>query len=85
MQKSAGMVLVSADSEMRGEVEWFKYERARLLTGTSAEIIRQQLGEGNILVDLRLHDQGTRARNHGTGFRVREDKLIFLFKNIEEL
>jgi hypothetical protein len=85
MQKLPGLVLVSAFNEIRGDVEWFKYDRARLLTETSHEIIRNQISEGNILVDLRLHDRITSARNHGTGFRAFEDKLLFLFKNIKEL
>ena len=85
MQKVPGLVLVSAFSEMRGNIEWFKYERAQLLTETSANIIHNQLIAGNILVDLRLHDKGTSARNHGTGFRATEDKLTLLFKKIAEL
>lgn len=84
-RKIPGLVLVSAFSEMRGDVEWFKYTRARLLTGTAPEIIRDQISAGNILVDLRLHDKGTSARNHGTGFRAIEDKLTSLFKNVTEL
>jgi len=62
-----------------------KYERAQLLTETNMDIIRNQLISGNILVDLRLHDKGTSARNHGTGFRATEDKLTYLFKNITEI
>ena len=85
MQKLPGLIVVSALCEMRGDVEWFKFERARLLAGTSPEIIRNQISEGNILVDLRLHDQVTRARNHGTGFRAREDILPSLFKNVKDL
>ncbi len=85
MQKMLGLVLVSAFSEMRGEVEWFKFDRAQVLTETSAGIIRNQIITGNVLVDLRLHDKGTRARNHGTAFRTREEKLTFLFKNISDL
>lgn len=85
MQKMPGLVLVSAFSEMRGDAEWFKYDRAQLLTETSAHIVHNQLIAGNILVDLRLHDKGTSARNHGTGFRAKEDKLTSLFKNIVEL
>ena len=85
MQKIPGLVLVSAFSEMRGDVEWFKFERAQLLTETTPEIIRNQISTGNILVDLRLHDKGTSARNHGTGFRAYEDKLLLLFKNIKDL
>jgi len=84
-KKIPGLVLVSAFSEMRGDVEWFRYDRAQLLTGTSPNIIRNQISAGNILVDLRLHDKGTSARNHGTGFRATEDKLTSLFKNVSEL
>lgn len=68
MKKLPALLLVSASSEMRGETEWFRYERAQLLAGTSLEIIRSQLRIGHIRVDLRLHDKGTSARNHGTGF-----------------
>ena len=39
----------------------------------------------NILVDLRLHDKGTMARNHGTGFRTYENKLSLLFNNVKDL
>lgn len=85
VKKIPGLVLVSAFCEMRGNVEWFKYERAQLLTGISPDIIRNQITAGNILVDLRLHDKGTSARNHGTGFRATEDKLTSLFKNVSEL
>ncbi|RKZ24597.1 hypothetical protein DRQ29_07665 [bacterium] len=84
-QKIPALILVSAFSEMRGKTEWFKYTRAQLLTGTNSEIIKEQIECGNILVDLRLHDKGTRARNHGTGFRAYESKLPFLFKKVEEL
>lgn len=84
-KKIPGLVLVSVFNEMRGELEWFKYDRAQLLTGTSPDIIRSQIIAGNIRVDLRLHDKGKSARNHGTGFRAMEDKLTFLFENISEL
>jgi hypothetical protein len=85
IKKLPGLVLVSALSEMRGDFEWFQFTRSQLLTDTSPEIIREQILAGNVLVDLRLHDKGTSARNHGTGFRIKEDKLLFLFKNVQEL
>lgn len=84
-QKIPALILVSAFSEMRGDIEWFKFERAQLLRGTLADILRNQILAGNILVDLRLHDKVTYARNHGTGFRAREDQLPLLFKTVEEL
>lgn len=85
IKKMPGLVLVSALSEMRGDIEWFNFTRAQILTETSPGIIREQILAGNVLVDLRLHDKGTSARNHGTGFRAREDKLLSLFKNVREL
>lgn len=84
-EKMPALILVSAFSELRGDIEWFKFDRARLLTGTSVAQIRSEIEAGNVLVDLRLHDKGKSARNHGTGFRVREDKLPSLFTKIEEL
>jgi hypothetical protein len=83
--KMPALVLVTARTEMRSDVEYFNYYRARLLTGTSPTLIADQIRRGNILVDLRLHDAGTYARNHGTGFRARESALDQLFTRIETL
>ena len=56
------------------------------MVGTSPELVAEQIRSENILIDLRLHDKGTEgARNHGTGFRVKEDKLPLLFKKITDL
>jgi len=85
VRKLPALVFVSGFSEMRGDLEWFKYDRAQILRETSPEIIRSQILSGNILVDLRLHDKVTCARNHGTGFRAYEDKLPSLFKTVAEL
>ena len=85
-KKFPALVLVSALAEKREGVEHFHYTRARLLAGTSAELFREQLLAGNIIVDLRLTDQGAGgARNHGTAFRVLEEKLPLLFKSVREL
>ncbi len=79
-QKIPALILVSAETEERDGIEYFKFTNARLLKGTSPELLHEQFGLQNILVDLRLHDKGTMARNHGTGFRAFENKLIYLFK-----
>lgn len=84
-KKMPGLLLVTALSEERAGKEWFKYTRAQIMTGTTPDIIKEQIEVGNILVDLRLHDKGTRARNHGTGFRAYESKLPSLFKTIKEI
>lgn len=85
IEKIPALILVSVFSETRGDDEWLKFDRAQLLTKTSTEIIKKQILMGNILVDLRLHAKTTSARNHGTGFRVHEDKLPSLFQEIKDL
>ena len=40
---------------------------------------------GVFVIDLSLQDKITMARNHGTGFRVKENKLINLFSNISKI
>lgn len=85
MQKMPALIFVSAFTEERGGIEYFHYYRAQLMKGTSPELLADQFKSENILVDLRLHDKGTMARNHGKGFRTYEDILPFLFKSITDL
>ena len=85
LQKMPALLLVSAFTEERDDIEYFHFYRAQLMKGTSPELLANQFREENILVDLRLHDKGTMARNHGTGFRTYEDKLPLLFQNITDL
>ena len=84
-QKIPALLFVSTFTEERDGIEYFHYYRAQLMKGTSPELLADQFREENILVDLRLHDKGTMARNHGTGFRTYEDKLPLLFQNIQDL
>ena len=84
-QKIPALIFVSAFTEERDGVEYFHYYRAQLMKNTSVELLANQFRAENILVDLRLHDQKTRARNHGTGFRTYEEKFPLLFSNITDL
>jgi hypothetical protein len=84
-QKFPALILVSAEVEERNGLEYFHYTRAQLLTGVSEISLSQQFRAGNILLDLRLHDKGTSARNHGTGFRAYERSLPSLFLKSEDL
>ncbi|MGL6195517.1 MAG: MvaI/BcnI family restriction endonuclease [Thermoguttaceae bacterium] len=85
LHKLPKLVFVSAFTEERDGVEYFHFYRAQLMQGTSPELLADQFRAENILVDLRLHDKGTMARNHGTGFRTYENKLPLLFSNIKDL
>ncbi|MDR2193308.1 MAG: MvaI/BcnI family restriction endonuclease [Treponema sp.] len=84
-QKLPKLIVVSAFTEERAGVEYFNYHRAQLMCGTSPELLAGQFRSEHIKVDLRLHDKGTMARNHGTGFRVYERTLPCLFSNVHDI
>lgn len=85
LQKIPALLLVSAHTEERDGIEYFHFYRGQLMSGTSQQLLMELFKAGHLLVDLRLHDQGTRARNHGTGFRVYESKLPQLFSKVEDI
>lgn len=85
LQKIPALIFVNTFVEERDGIEYFHYYRARLLQGTEQETLYHQFLAENIVVDLRLHDDVTRARNHGTGFRVRQSNLPELFNEIRDL
>ena len=84
-QKIPALLFVSARTEERNAKEYFHFYRAQLMKGTTPEFLGDLFKTGDILVDLRLHDKGTRARNHGTGFRTYENRLHKLFNEIIDL
>ncbi|MGK7930641.1 MAG: MvaI/BcnI family restriction endonuclease [Microcystaceae cyanobacterium] len=85
IQKIPAMLFISAHTEERDGVEYFHFYRAQLMKGTKVELLKDLFIKGDLLVDLRLHDQGTRARNRGTGFRTYESSLPNLFNSVEDL
>ena len=85
-KKLRSLILVSAKVELREAREYFYYYRARLLQGNmNKQGLINSFISGDFVIDLRLHSKTTMARNHGTGFRVKENKLINLFSNISEI
>ncbi len=82
MQKLPGLLLVSAFSEMRGDSEWFKFDRAQLLTETSAEIIKNQMYAQNVQFDIRLK---IKEHSDEARFVVKEEMLCWLFKSWVEV
>ncbi|MDI6766700.1 MAG: MvaI/BcnI family restriction endonuclease [Bacteroidota bacterium] len=77
-KKIPGLVLMSAFSEMHGDIEWFKYDRAQLLTGTSPDIISNQFEAGNVLFDIRMDTRPTRSEMR---YIVEGNWLQWSFKN----
>ncbi|ARN56364.1 MvaI/BcnI family restriction endonuclease [Sedimentisphaera salicampi] len=84
-EKIPALIFVSAFTEQRGDIEYFHFYRAQLLEQITHANLLNQFKEENVFVDLRLHDKGTRARNHGTAFRVYEHKLPLIFGKRRDL
>lgn len=85
VQKIPALLFISAHTEERDGVEYFHFYRGQLMKDTSQNLLSELFKTGNLLVDLRLHDKGTITRNHGTGFRVSENNLPQLFKEIKDI
>jgi hypothetical protein len=85
IQKLPSLIYVTAFTEVRDGKEYFHFHRAQLMKDTTPELLQNQFKLENILVDLRLHDKGTMARNHGTGFRAYENRLPFLFRVVIDI
>ena len=84
--KVKSLLIVKANVEERDGVEYFWFNRARLLSGGATQsILKNQFESEQLLLDLRLHDAGTMARNHGTGFRLNERDLESFYQRVEEV
>jgi hypothetical protein len=84
-KKIPALMIVYAKSEMRGNDEYFYYYKAEYLREPDHSLIKEEIKNETILIDLRLHDKGTMARNHGTGFRIYEKDLPKVFKYRETI
>lgn len=85
-KKVKNVLLVKAQVEVRDGIEYFYYDRARLLSGwTTKSILKSQFENWELLLDLRLHDKWTSARNHWTGFRIFENNIETLYKTVIEI
>jgi hypothetical protein len=82
IKKIPALILASAFSEMRGDVEWFKFDRAQLLTGTSAEIISSQIYNKDVILDIRF---SPRTKNNETKFVANDQRLQWLFSKWSEI
>lgn len=79
-KKIPALVIVYAESEYRRDGEYFYFYKADYLQEPDHSLIKAEIRNETIKIDLRLHDKGTMARNHGTGFRIYEKDLDKVFK-----
>ena len=81
--KVRNLLLVKASVEVRDGEEYFFFNRARLLSGGATQsILANQFENEQLILELRLHDKGTSARNHGTGFRMTESNLENFYQRV---
>ncbi len=79
--KLPALVYVLADSKsMRGK-EYFHFNEAYLLSGFNFESFKKMVKKDFVVVDFRMfYKPNGQVRNHGTGFRVKINKLYDCFE-----
>ncbi|MCY4223777.1 MAG: MvaI/BcnI family restriction endonuclease [Bacteroidetes bacterium] len=87
MVKFERLLLINADVRKSSDNrEEFHYNHAQLLTNPSSKPFREGFESGKVMIDIRmfLKESGS-VRNHGTGFRIKENDLPILFEKSVKL
>jgi len=84
--KLPALVYVLADTkEIKGK-EHFHFSEAYLLSNFDFELFQKMVKKDQIVVDFRMYYRPNGSvRNHGTGFRIKINKLYDCFKNKDRL
>ena len=84
--KLPALVYVLADTYLIGGKECFHFNEAYLLSGFDFALFKEMVKRDEIVVDFRMYYKPNGSvRNHGTGFRVKANKLYNCFKNKDRL
>lgn len=84
--KLPALVYVLADRKIIKNKEYFYFNEAYLLTDFDFELFKKMVKKDEIVVDFRMYYKPNGSvRNHGTGFRVKINKLYYAFKNKKKL
>lgn len=79
--KLPALVYVLADRKIVDSNEYFYFNEAYFLRGFSFELFKKMIKKDQIVVDFRMYYRPNGSvRNHGTGFRVKINKLYNCFK-----
>ncbi len=84
-KKLSNVLLVDAESRKSGGKEEFWYQEAYLLTDLNVDKFLELIKDGTIVIDLRMHIENGRVRNHGTAFRLRRQYWGSCYNNTERL
>ncbi len=80
------MLFVHADSKRVDGKEHFHFNEAEILSEPGSLTFRDGFANGVVTIDIRMYLRPSgAARNHGTGFRIREHDLPRLFGRVERL
>ena len=81
-EKLPALVYVLADRKIIDSKEHFHFNEAYFLSGFNFELFKKMVRNGFIVADFRMYYKPNGSvRNHGTGFRVKINKLYDCFEN----
>ncbi|MBU3943013.1 hypothetical protein KKA24_03455 [Patescibacteria group bacterium] len=84
--KLPALVYVMANVKMINGLEYFHFNEAYLLENFSFELFKKRIRADDITVDFRMYYRPNGSvRNHGTGFRVKTEKLDDCFSKRKKL
>lgn len=79
--KLPALVYVLADTKRIKDREYFYFNEAYLLSDFDFELFKKMVKKDQIVVDFRMYYRPNGSvRNHGTGFRIKINKLYNCFK-----
>jgi hypothetical protein len=86
MTKLDRLVLILADNKLENGSEYFHFNEAYLLENPTPEKFLEAFDKSELMIDLRMHlKQSGGVRNHGTGFRISEKNLMYLYSSKKQL
>jgi len=84
--KLPALVYVLADTKEEKGREYFHFNEAYLLSGFDFDLFQKMVKKDQIVVDFRMYYRPNGSvRNHGTGFRIKINKLYNCFRNKDQL
>jgi len=84
--KLPALVYVLADTKEEKGKEYFHFNEAYLLSGFDFDLFQKMVKKDQIVVDFRMYYRPNGSvRNHGTGFRIKINKLYNCFRNKDQL
>lgn len=81
-EKLLALVYVLADRKIIKGKEHFHFNEAYFLSGFDFDLFKKMVKKDYVVADFRMYYRPNRSvRNHGTGFRVKINRLYRCFKN----